>query len=165
MSKFQDNSNRDWTVEINVATVKRVKSLVDVNLLEALDGVLLERLIEDPILLCDVLYTVCKPEADERSVSDEDFGRALAGDVIEAATAALLEALVAFFPPAKRQLLAKALEKFKAFQMRAFDAVSQRLDSPEIERQFNERLSVLGNGSGNLPASSDSIPDPTLSAN
>ena len=65
------------------------------------DGTLLEKLINDPILLCDVIYCVCMEEADSRGVSDEDFGRAMAGDAIELATTALLEELVDFFPLGK----------------------------------------------------------------
>ncbi len=34
----------------------------------------------DPILLCDIIYAVCKPQAEEREppVTDEEFGRFLA---------------------------------------------------------------------------------------
>src|SRR5262245_66052332 len=104
MKTFSDNAGRIWTLQINVDAIKRVRDLAEVNLLEVVEGKLLERLISDPVLLCDVIYSVCKPEADAKQVSDEDFGRAMAGDAIEAATTALLEELVGFFPQARRKV-------------------------------------------------------------
>lgn len=83
MKNFTDNAGRDWIVEINVSALKRIKGLTGTDLLEAIDGPLVERLIRDPVLLCDVVYAACKPQADERQVSDEDFGRAMAGDAID----------------------------------------------------------------------------------
>ncbi|HOI57049.1 MAG TPA: hypothetical protein PLP01_17490, partial [Phycisphaerae bacterium] len=102
MKTFVDNAGRTWTVAVNVDAIKRVRTLCAVNLLEIVEGDLLGRLANDPILLCDVLYAVCKPELDAKGVSDEDFGRAMGGDVIEAATAAFLEEMVGFFPSPKR---------------------------------------------------------------
>ncbi len=173
MKSFHDNAGRSWTVAIHVESVKRVKSLLGVNLLEAVEGTLLERLVGDPILLCDVLYVLCKPEADARGVSDEDFGKAMAGDAIELGTTALLEELVDFFPQAKRQVLAKALAKLQAFQAKAVEVASKRLDDPALERRLEALLSqeeppdgrcppepTHGGSSGGSPVSSASIPVP-----
>lgn len=93
---FTDTKGRAWGVEVNVATIKRARKLVQVDLLEVFEGKLLDRLATDPILLADVLYVVCKEQADASSVTDEDFGRALAGDAIDGATKALLESLALF---------------------------------------------------------------------
>jgi hypothetical protein len=83
MRTFNDNAARSWTVQINVDAIKRVRDLVKVNLLEVVEGKLIEQLVSDPILLCDVIYAVCKPEADAKSVTDVDFGKAMAGDAID----------------------------------------------------------------------------------
>ena len=123
MRTFVDNAGRTWTVAVNVDAIKRVRTLCNVNLLEIVEGDLLGRLANDPILLCDVLYAVCKPELDAKGVSDEDFGRAMGGDVIEAATAAFLEEMVGFFPRPKRAVLAKALGKLRVLEERALRAV------------------------------------------
>ncbi|MEL7499036.1 MAG: hypothetical protein AAFN77_15620 [Planctomycetota bacterium] len=117
-----------------------MKSLLDVNLLDAVDGKLLERFISDPVLLCDVLYAICKPEADTKNIPDEEFGRAMAGDAIDAGTTALLEELVDFFPSGKRQVLSKALAKLKTFENKALEAASQRLDDPELEKRMEEAI-------------------------
>lgn len=161
MKTFNDNAARSWTVQVNLDAIKRVRDLAQVNLLEVVEGKLLERLISDPILLCDVIYCLCKPEADSKSVSDVDFGRAMGGDSIDGATTALLEELVDFFPQAKRRVLAKALAKLQKLQTAALAAVETRLDSPELDRQMAARLAQLENSSGSAPESSASPPAPS----
>lgn len=161
MKTFADNAGRSWTVQINVDAVKRVRDLVSVNLLEVVEGKLLDRLISDPVLLCDVIYAVCKPEADTKTVTDVDFGRAMAGDAIDNATTALLEELVDFFPQGRRKVLAKALNKLKALETAALKAVDARLDSPELEKRLEAELQRLGTWSGAAPESSASTLEPS----
>ena len=160
MKTFVDNAGRTWTVTINVDAIKRVRDLVQVNLLEVVEGKLLERLISDPILLCDVIYAVCKVDADARNVTDVDFGRAMAGDAIDGATTALLEELVSFFPQGRRRVLSKALGKLRSLETAALNLVETRLDSPELDRQLAQQLAELTSSSGNAPASSASTPAP-----
>ena len=160
MKTFKDNADRIWSVTINVDAIKRVRSLLQVDLMEAVEGRLIERLMADPVLLCDVIYCVCKDEADARGVTDEEFGRAMAGDAIELATTALLEELVDFFPLGKRQLLRKALAKLESFQETMLSVVTARLDSPEFDAQLQAELKRLGDWSGDLPASSASTQVP-----
>jgi len=132
MRIFKDNAGRTWSVSVNVDTIKRVRSLLNVNLLEVAGGQLVEQLVSDPVQLCNVLYAVLKPDADALHISDEDFGRAMAGDAIEQATTALLEELVDFFPLARRKVLSKALEKIKALQSRMLELAETRLDDPHL---------------------------------
>jgi len=160
MKTFTDNAGRTWTVAINVDVIKRVRGLVDVDLLEVVEGKLIERLIRDPILLCDVVYAVCKPEADSRNVSDEEFGRAMAGDAIEQATKALLEELVNFSPsPRDRANLQKVLATTWQAMDKARDVVEARLASGELDRIVTRALADATNSSGAVPASSASTPD------
>jgi hypothetical protein len=157
---FKDNADRTWTVTVNVDAIKRVRSLLNIDLMEAVEGKLIERLIGDPVLLCDVIYCVCKENADAKGITDEEFGRSMAGDAIELATTALLEELVDFFPQGKRQLLRKALAKLETLQETMLAVVSERLDSPELDAQLLAELRKLGDSSGASPASSESIQVP-----
>lgn len=160
MKTFKDNADRTWTVTVNVDAIKRVRSLLSIDLMEAVEGKLIERLIGDPVLLCDVIYCVCKEDADAKGITDEEFGRAMAGDAIELATTALLEELVDFFPQGKRQLLRKALAKLETLQETMLAVVSERLDSPELDAELLAELRKLGDSSGVSPASSESTPVP-----
>ena len=102
MKSFTDNKGRTWTLEVTVATVKRVRALCKVDLYSIVEldknnkpsAELLERLSSDPVLLVDVLFAVCKPQADKLGITDEDFGESMAGDAIEHATTALLEEII-----------------------------------------------------------------------
>lgn len=111
MRSFKDNADpqRSWSVSISTETLKDVRSMLNVDLLEVAyppDGLpeaerrlpLLARLIQDPILLVDVLYVVCKEEADARQVSDRDFGKAMGGGAIVQGRTALIAELADFFP-------------------------------------------------------------------
>ncbi|MCC6427316.1 MAG: hypothetical protein IT435_10910 [Phycisphaerales bacterium] len=163
MRVFKDNAGRQWTVEINVAALKRVRGLTGTDLMQVIEGTLIEKLIRDPILLCDVVYAICKPEADTRSppVTDEEFGRAMAGDAIEAATTAVLEELVGFCPsPRDRANLGRVLQATTKVMERARDLVEKKLNSGELDRLADRLLETAGNSSGSAPESSASTPPP-----
>jgi len=147
MKTFTDNTGRAWSLAINVDAVKRVKALVNVDLLSAVEGKLIEQLVADPILLCDIVFCLCKPQADQLGVSDEDFGRAMAGDAIEQATSAMLEELVDFFPSRRRALLTKAVGKFRTLQETVISAAEARLESGMIE----QRLAMDGLAASRTP--------------
>jgi len=153
MRSFTDNAGRTWTLAINVGAIKRVRGLLEVDLLEVVEGKLIERFIRDPVLLCDVVYAVCKPEADAKGVSDEEFGKAMAGDAIEHATKALLEELVGFSPsPRDRANLQRVLEATWTAIDRARDVVEARLTSGELDRVVEQALATATNSSGGAPA-------------
>jgi len=159
MKTFTDNAGRTWTIAINVDAIKRVRGLLDIDLLEIVEGKLIEKLIRDPVLLCDVVYAVCKPEADTRNVSDEDFGRAMAGDAIEHATKALLEELVGFSPsPRDRANLGRVLATTWRVMDRARDLIEARIESVNIEKVVEQALANAGPSSGAAPGSPASTP-------
>ena len=145
MRTFTDSAGRDWQVSVTVDAVKRVRGTLDVDLLEAASGDVFMRLASDPILLCDVLYVVCKPQADERQISDEEFGRSPNGDVIERATDAFLEELIDFFPKGRRQVMRRLKERSDELTDKAMARILQKASDPEIEKLMEREIeSVLG---------------------
>jgi hypothetical protein len=168
MKSFTDHAGRAWTIVVNVGAVKRVRSLCGVDLMEIVGdgGKMLERLVSDPVLLCDVIYAVCREEATARTVSDEDFGRLMAGDSIAQATDALLDELVDFFPRARREVLARVLDKMRRYEAKALSLANARLDDPALDQRVEKALEgALGLGGGdslpNAPGSSESDPTPS----
>ncbi|QDV85468.1 hypothetical protein [Planctomycetes bacterium TBK1r] len=165
MQKFVDRKSNVWVVDIDSTTLRRVKAIAGVNLLEFVEGDLVERLSHDFLLLGDILYAVCKPQADQQGISDEEFGQGLAGDVISDATAALLEGLVAFFPEPRRRLLQTAAAKYQSVQTKAMELVQMKLNSPDLEEEILDKLrseldQVTSNGSSTVsPESLESTPD------
>ena len=113
MQSFTDTTGHKWAVDVTVATVKRAKALLAVDLLSVAeqDSDLYRRLALDPVFMCDVLYAACKPEADALGVTDEQFGERLRGEALDAATDALLRAIADFFPKGRREMLRAAAAK------------------------------------------------------
>lgn len=148
MHTFKDNAGRTWTVALNVDTIKAVRDLTKVNLLEAVEGKLLERLANDPILLCDVLYALVKTEADKANISDADFGRALYGDAIDAATTALLEELVDFFPKRRRGMVNRTLRLLLAVDTKAVALAEKKLDAVNADEVVESAFAKFGTLSG-----------------
>jgi len=139
MRTFQDSAGRTWTVAVNVDAVKRVRDLLKEDLLDIEQT--LPRLLVDPILLCDVVYCVCKPQADAEKISDVDFARAMAGGTIAQAKAALLEELVDFFPePSQRETLRLAIAKYNQLSQRVKELVTARMNSPALAQEIEAAL-------------------------
>ena len=153
MRSFQDNAGRTWTVALNVAAIKRVRALTGVDLANIITlepgqkpkMEVLERLASDSVLLVDVLYAVCKGEADTRKVTDIDFGTSMAGDAIELATTALIDELIDFFPTTKRRVLQKIIAATRRFEAKTKNSMDQILDNPELEKNIDAELERLMN--------------------
>ena len=157
MKTFSDTTGRTWSIAVNVDAVKRVRDLLKEDLLDVKQ--ILERLMVDPILLCDVIYCICKPQADAEGVSDEQFGQAMGGDSILHAKRALLGELVDFFPSAAdRENLKAAITKFDNLAQRAAELIRQRLESPSLSREIEAALGKVGDSFTNRPVSSASTP-------
>lgn len=160
MQSFIDNSGRRWLLEITVSAVKRVRALCDgLDILNVIsfddkgnpETTVLEKIANDPVLLVDVLYAVCKPEADAQGVSDEDFGKAMVGDIIEDATNKLLDAIVDFFPEAKRKLCQKALGAARRFAAQNTKTLINLLDDPELDAKLYSQVEMSKNTSTIVP--------------
>ena len=176
MRTFKDNAGRSWSLALSVWTVKKVRDLLGVDLLDLGDesapassgkkpGLLL-RLIADPVLLVDVLYVVCRDQADAASVTDEQFGRAMGGDAIDAATKAFLEELADFTPsPRDRARAKKVIATTWAMIDRVQDVLDARAEKElpaAVEALLTEmaEMSAPGSSSTNSPASSEPTPAP-----
>jgi hypothetical protein len=171
---YSDAAGRAWTVSITVGTVTRVREMLGVDLMQALEGDLVPKLMHDPVMLCNVLYCACKPEADARGLTDVQFGESMGGDSLAAGEEALLEAIRFFSHPSRRDLFWAMVAKTRELRTRAAAMGRKRLDDPRLDRYLTEQLNAMatieglvvpespptkpGDSSGNLPESSMSTP-------
>ena len=163
MHSFKDNSQRDWEVTIHVAAVKRIRALLGIDLYGLVDDGFqsLASLVSDPVRLADVLYCLCKEQADQLGVSDEDFGRGLAGDAITEAADAFVEELIDFFPDARaRAGLRKAIDAGRKVRDRVLSHAENLLAAIDPQIEADKWI----NSSGNLPESSESTQERSRSA-
>ena len=49
MHNFNDNQGRPWTLAVNIHAIKRVRGLIEVDLLTVADGSLLKQLVEERV--------------------------------------------------------------------------------------------------------------------
>jgi len=134
MNVFKDKLGRTWDVDINVSIIKHIRKQFNLDLSKFITfegktpkSEMLEKLAADPCLLVDVIFLICKAQADEREITDEDFGRAMAGDAIEDATDCLLDAIVEFLPAANRKVYGSILSASRAFQKEATEKLGKDL--------------------------------------
>ena len=152
MKTFTDTAGHTWTIQMTLNAVKRVKARLDVDLLalEVGDPPLLTRLALEVILLCDVIYVLIQPQADELKVSDEQFGAALGGEVIHAAQTAFYEELVDFFQGLGRNDLAKAVNAQRRVIDLTVERIGTKLDGINLEKVLTEaEETIFGSPSTN----------------
>ena len=162
MQIFKDRDGREWQVVLNVFQMKRVRAALGIDLVNVIelekDGQvkvdMIDRIANDPCLLVDILWVLVQEQAKPLNVTDEQFGTALAGDAIEAATKAFLDELVDFFPGARRLFLKKAVELARKFGGEANEVLEKALEDPELESRVRESM----NSSTSSPESSASTP-------
>jgi hypothetical protein len=177
MKSFKDGTGRIWEVNITAAAIKRVKSLIGVDLYALIeDGFKpFMELIESPVELVDVLYCVCKPQADSLAVTDEQFGEQMAGDVLLAASEAFAESYADFFrEPRIRAQMRELRRKMKVVQDRLTERGERLVSSLDPEEAAKELIKLLDEEaaarmskkpSGISPESSESTPDLSPSRN
>jgi len=110
MNKFTDANKREWFIAIDYPTSERVKAELGVDLLDVQGS--WSQLGELPVL-AEVAWALCKSQAAEREVSRDNFWAALDGDAFEDLLAAVVGAVIDFFPRQKREAMRKTWEKLQ----------------------------------------------------
>jgi len=175
MHQFKDSESTQWQLSVTLGSAKRVRELLGVDLLNpdqpvkdgAADRPLITCLDTDLLMLCDVLYALCKPQADEREVTDEQFGARLGGDAILAAHHALFAEMADFFRGAGRRDLVTLITKQMAIVEAGITAAENKINQLDTDQLVAEAMDLIPGGGGKLstssPASSGSDP-PTSTA-
>ncbi|OHB56829.1 MAG: hypothetical protein A2Y07_06875 [Planctomycetes bacterium GWF2_50_10] len=137
MKTFQDSAGRTWTISMTVDSVKRVRDLMKINLIEPESGdpPLLTRLGMDDLLMLDVIYCLIQPQAEQLNISDTDFAKALGGDAVLSAINAFYEEMVDFFLKRGRTDRAKAVgtqHRMIALAIQRIDGHISRIDPEKV---------------------------------
>lgn len=176
MKSFKDTKDRTWEISINVSALKAVKAALDVDLNRLVEDDLIVRFANDPALLGDTLYILCKKQCEELGIDDFDFGCGLAGDALDNATKAFLEEVVNFTrSPDVRANLTAILAEIEKTESLTNKMIAQKLatgivektrdrELKRIEKMIDSQLMNAGDSSTDAPESSDSTPAHSLSA-
>ena len=151
MATFKDCEGKNWTVKITVETIRQVRDALGVNLLDVVsqkrEDHLIDRLASDPVLLVDVLYVVCKEEADKAQIDSRAFGARLAGDAVADATNALLGSLSDFFPAQRGKVLRRVLGKVGEVRDATLALAEKQLEAIKPEEIAAKLLESAGKSS------------------
>lgn len=159
MSKtFRDSENRQWDIAIDVVTIKRVRDALDVNLLElANEESKLPERFNDPVFCVDVLYVLCRDQADSHNIDDIAFGRALTMDAIEEASDALMEGVVDFFRRDVRIAYRKVLDATRKVRKAQAKKLTETMESPDFDRMLEAKIENLLHPENSLTHSSKNV--------
>lgn len=159
MAVYTDSNKNEWPLDIVTRTVKEVKKNVKdadgqpVDLMSCVTGNLTFKLMTDPCLLVDILWTICKPYAETKGLTYDQFATAHKGEVLDAALGAFIEALGDFFPKPLKAALNQMFQKTKELQQTSIDAMVQSMDNalttiqPATAQALRE--ATIQNASGN----------------
>lgn len=159
MKHFDDSEGTSWGVRVTYGDVVRVKRECggfDLPGMFSDELAGLARLSEDFGLLVAVAYCLCESQATKIGVSPEEFGARFAGDALESARNAIVEATVDFFPDqrrrdALRELVAK-LNKASARVMEVMTPAGLEQLDRAIDEMTAERLASWSNHSSGSAA-------------
>jgi len=144
--QFMDNQDNTWFVRIDVNALRAIRSAHGVDLGKILgDAEQLQILQDDICKLVDIIFDLCKAQAEEMGVTAGDFGAALSGDSLSDAVDAFLEAAIDFLPESKRRILRQIIDANKATQAQAELRIQTAIDRGLLTDGIKEAMTELDN--------------------
>lgn len=96
---FRDKSGRDWLLDLDYGHVIELKKLgIDFDILLENPDKFVDILMSSPQKLVQILAVICDEQREAFGLAPEDFGRGFNRETLDAASSALLAAIVFFFP-------------------------------------------------------------------
>ncbi len=169
MKTFNDATGREWTLDVNITVLRRVRDLTGFDFLGGMTSESFSKFTDDFEQVVNVLYVMVQPAADAAKVSDIQFGESLDGTSVAAGLDALLAELLRFFPTGQKAIvLTLAAKAAKATTQQMTKAVAW-IEAQDIEGKASKKMDdVLVKSSELLTAalaSSASIPAGSPSVN
>ncbi len=143
MKTFKDTNGIEWSLSVNIGTIQDVRDTLNFDILES--GDVLQKIGSDMVLLVNTIYVICKDQADKRSITDREFGRAMAGDAIEMASKAFTDDYIDFFPTARRKILrglADKIQELDVVMLRQGQEMVDNLSVADLEKMIAGNLST-----------------------
>lgn len=139
MQVFKDAKDRVWEISVNVGSVKRVRDIMKIDLTKSTKSddenseTVLMGILNDPIRLTDVVWNLISKQAEQKSISYDDFTDAIFGDVLESMAYAFAGAMADFFPnPRLRGIMHQKLQQAKAESVLEQNKMLSEISSPNV---------------------------------
>lgn len=169
MREFRDDQGRPWQVALTVASALRIRDNVTVDVVDEHTGdrkavpfdmvdaanisQTFQVLRSQYAKIGEILYALLTKQVEAKSLTREDFLDGLRGDSLDAATKALEQELVDFFPQRLRKMIALLASKMDEVQNEMLDRAEAGLEKATIE----SLAGAFGTPSGKPQESSESI--------
>ena len=147
MREYTDALKRNWRLSINVATVRRIMQVSNIDVLALATGTLADDLIKDPCRAADLLWPMVMDQAAAAGITLESFCEGLSGDALERAIEILLDEVIDFFPsaPYRAELRARydaALRVIRRTSSQRMSALADPATTEALEREAETALAA-----------------------
>jgi hypothetical protein len=115
MHSFKDNAEREWNLSLSLGAEARVFEETDVYLsdISSTDNPVIDRVVNDPGFLGQVIWTLCKKQVEGQGLTQEDFLDAIDSSVAEKAREALIEEILDFLGHRGQAIRAARAERMR----------------------------------------------------
>jgi hypothetical protein len=160
MAKFKTLDGKEWVVDVTYLTVKRVRDLCAVNVLDIcnLDKESLSGWVADDLKVLEVVCAVVRPQLAAVDMSDEDFFAACDGQVLKEAVERLVDQVSDFFQEPRKGLVKKVIKKLRETEKKMEAQAEKAIDAALSQCDFEAALKTHGSsGSTSLESSESSL--------
>ena len=177
MREFRDDQGRPWQVALTVASALRIRDNVTVDAVDEATGdrkavpfdmvdaanisQTFQVLRSQYAKIGEILYALLTKQVEAKGLTREDFLDGLRGDSLDAATKALEQELVDFFPQRLRKMIGLLASKMDEVANEMLGRAEAGLEKATIE----SLAGASGTPSGKPQESSESIPASGLADN
>lgn len=157
MATFYDSEKRPYTLSINLGGVKRVRSVLGVDLMTPYEDNPLVggRKPVDLVAIIDVIYLLARDDADKHGLTDEQWAAAMGGEQMDAAVAMFYQEWERFFRSLNRPDAAGVIQKTRELMQRAISEAIKRVEAIDLGKVV---AGAFGNTSSESAASSAGTP-------
>jgi hypothetical protein len=169
MREFKDEEGRPWRLALTVGSAMRVRDTVGIDVVDEQTGdrrqvpfdlvdaanisQTFQILRSQYAKIGEVLYAILFKQVEAKGLSKEDFLDGLRSDSLDAATKALEQELVDFFPQRLRKMIGLLAQKMSEVQDEMLGRAEAGLETATVESLAGQS----GTPSGRPLASSESI--------
>lgn len=132
---MKDTQGREWLFRFTARTVRELatETHLDTKALEG-ENSLLQRVAQDESVLYTVMWITIRPQAQNLSVTEDEWFESLDNDSLQAAAKEWVSAYINFSHPARQKVLSRTMAAALRKMDTATQAVETAIASGEIDR-------------------------------
>lgn len=135
------NNGQSFTIELDTPLIREVRKELDVDLVAAdMSGE--AKASSDIATLVDVLWILCREQAEKHGISADVFGRGIKGDTWEAAVLALRRAIAFFSPSSSRSMRLAQIAAEERLQRAGAAAALAKISDETALKSLEEHITA-----------------------